>query len=91
MAAANGNGSTISERTRFSWPILVAIVGIALAAAAFGYALQSGIAVHCANSDVHHTTAQLNDDYAQKAVVDQKFEEVLRRLDRIETKLDRLQ
>lgn len=88
--ASNDNGSTISEKSKFSWTVLLIIVAVALSITGFAYNVQSGLAIHRADQNIHHTSAELNAEYAQNSVVDQKFNEVLRRLDRIEVKLDRL-
>ena len=84
--ASNG---TISDKTKFSWTILVTVVIVALSLAAFGYAVQGALAIHCADVNVHHSTTQLNTDYMLRAVSDQRYAEIIRRLDRIEEKIDK--
>jgi len=84
--ASNG---TISDKTKFSLGLVLIIIGIVGTVGGFAYNVQSGMAVHCASVDVHHTTAQLDADYTRKDLSDQRFAEIIRRLDRIEQKLDK--
>jgi len=88
---ASSNGSTITPKSAVNIMLVIAIIGACITCTAFVWSQIGTSQAHCANADIHHNTTSLNADYAQKIVVDAKFEEVLRRLDRIETKLDRLQ
>ena len=88
--AAN-NGSTITPKSAVNIMLVVAIIGACITCTAFVWSQIAASQAHCGNADIHHGTAALNTDYAQRTVVDAKFDEVLRRLDRIETKLDKLQ
>jgi hypothetical protein len=92
MPASNGadNGITISDKVRFSWAVVLIIIGVVLAVAGFAYTLQGGVVAHCGNVDIHHSSAALDANYVQKGVSDQRYIEIIRRLDRIDNKLDSL-
>lgn len=90
MATTNGNG-TIGDKTKFTLTTVVLIIGVAFSAAAFGWAIQTGLAAHCGNDDIHHSTQALEAKFVQEPVMQGRLDEVMRRLDRIEGKLDKLQ
>jgi len=89
MAATNG--STISEKSKFTWPILLVIVALVASVLTFGLTSQGTQAIHTANADIHHPTAQLKLDFMGKELALQQYSEIIRRLDSIDNKLDRLQ
>ena len=86
---APGN-STISEKSKFTWGVVLVIVMVALSWAGVAYNVQSGLAVHSGDADRHHATAELDAKYAQQQVMTARLDAVIQRLDRIERKLDKL-
>jgi|GEM_PF-6564389 len=81
------NGVTISDKIKFSWPILLVIVTLVVSVVGFGLTLQGTVAMHTADVGVHHSAAQLKAEYMGKDLATQQYVEIIRRLDRIETKL----
>ncbi len=88
--AANGNG-TISDKSKLTLPLVIMLITATLGAAGWIWSVQAGTQAHCGNADIHHPTQALDGRYVQQPVMEAQFAEVMRRLDRIEGKLDRLQ
>lgn len=90
MAAMNGNGTIITEKSRIPLSLVILLLTVIVGAAGFVYSVQAAQQVHMCNGDIHHSVAALDGKYVQQAVLQAKLDDVMRRLDRIENKLDKL-
>lgn len=90
MAATNGNG-TIGNNSKLTLPLVIMLITASLGAAGWIWSVQADGQSHACNADIHHSTQGLDGRYVQQPVMEARFDEVMRRLERIETKLDRLQ
>ena len=85
-----GNSSTINEKSRVSVGLIIIIISLILGGTASVWTVRAQVSAHEGNLDIHHSTAALDGKYAQQELMEARFDEVIRRLDRIERKLDQL-
>ena len=92
----NGDGNgTIDQGTKITLQTVLAIIGL-IAVLGTGYlSLQTTVAAHAGDGDIHHNTAQLDAVYARQETVDARLDAIVEQgrqtsaqLSRIEKKID---